>query len=95
MGDLAVAGWRRHAALTAAADRTRVNPGSWEVVDLATHRITSVHRPYVELLLNDVHVATVRFELRVVPGAGASRHGARRPRCATATLLPWASGPGM
>lgn len=65
MGDLAVAGWRRHAALTAAADRTRVNPGSSEVVDLATHRITSVHRPYVELLLNDVHVATVRFELRV------------------------------
>jgi hypothetical protein len=65
LGDLAVAGWRRHAALTAAADRTRVNPGSSEVVDLAAHRITSVHRPYVELLLNDVHVATVRFELRV------------------------------
>lgn len=65
MGDLAVAGWRRHATLTAAADRTRINPGSSEVVDLATHRITSVHRPYVELLLNDVHVTTVRFELRV------------------------------
>ena len=65
MGDLAVAGWRKHAALTAAADRTRANPGNSELVDLATHRITSVHRPYVELLLNDVHVATVRFELRV------------------------------
>lgn len=65
LGGLAVAGWRKHAALTAAADRTRANPGSSEVVDLATHRITSVHRPYVELLLNDVHVATVRFELRV------------------------------
>jgi hypothetical protein len=65
LGDLAVAGWRKHAALTAAADRTRVSPGGSEVVDLATHRITSVHRPYVELLLNDVHVASVRFELRV------------------------------
>jgi hypothetical protein len=65
LGGLAVAGWRKHAALTAAADRTRVNSGSSEVVDLATHRITSVHRPYVELLLNDVHIATVRFELRV------------------------------
>jgi hypothetical protein len=65
LGGLAVAGWRRHAALTAAADRTRVNPGSSEVVDLATHRITSIHRPYVELLLNDVHIATVRFELRM------------------------------
>ncbi len=65
LGDLAVAGWRKHAALTAAADRTKASPGSSEVVDLATHRITSVHRPYVELLVNDVHVATVRFELRV------------------------------
>jgi hypothetical protein len=65
LGDLAVVGWRKHAALTAAADRTRANPGSSEVVDLATHRITSVHRPYVELLLNDVHIASVRFELRV------------------------------
>jgi hypothetical protein len=65
LGGLAVAGWRKHAALTAAADRTRIDPGSSEVVDLATHRITSVHRPYVELLLNDVHIATVRFELRV------------------------------
>lgn len=34
-------------------------------MNLATHRITSVHRPSVELLLNDVHVATVRFKLRV------------------------------
>jgi hypothetical protein len=65
LGGLAVAGWRNHAALTAAADRTRAYPGSSEVVDLASHRITSVHRPYVELLLNDVHIATVRFELRV------------------------------
>lgn len=65
LGGLAVAGWRNHAGLTAAADRTRANPGSSEVVDLATHRVTSIHRPYVELLLNDVHIATVRFELRV------------------------------
>ncbi len=65
LGDLAVSGWRKHAALTAAADRTIANPGSSEVVDLAAHRISSAHHPYVELLLNDVHIATVRFELRV------------------------------
>jgi hypothetical protein len=65
LGELAVAGWRKHAALTAAAERTLANPGSSEVVDLASHRITSVYRPYVELLVDDVHVATVRFELRV------------------------------
>src|SRR6266511_4585937 len=65
LGDLAVSGWRKHAALTAAADRTIANPGSSEVVDLAAHRISSAHHPYVELLLNDVHIAIVRFELRV------------------------------
>ncbi len=65
VGELVVAGWRKHAALTAAADRTIANPGSSAVVELATHRITSVHEPSVELLVNDVHVATVHFELRV------------------------------
>jgi hypothetical protein len=65
LGGLAAAGWRKHASLTEAAERTRADPGSSEVVDLASQRITSVHRPYVELLVDNVHVATVRFELRV------------------------------
>jgi hypothetical protein len=65
LGELAAAGWRKHASLTEAAERTRADPGSSEVVDLASHHITSVHRPSIELLVDDVHVATVRFELRV------------------------------
>lgn len=65
LGDLVVAGWRKQAALAAAAKRTIAIPGSSEVVELATHRITSVHRPLVKLLINDVHVATVHFELRI------------------------------
>jgi hypothetical protein len=65
LGELAAAGWRKHASLTEAAERTRADPSSSEVVDLASQRITSVHRPYVELLVDNVHVATVRFELRV------------------------------
>jgi hypothetical protein len=65
LSDLVVAGWRKQADLAAAAKRTIDNPGSSEVVELATHRITSVHRPSVELLINDIHVATVNFELRI------------------------------
>lgn len=65
LGDLVVAGWRKQAALAAAARHTLDNPGSSEVVELATHRISSVHRPSVELLVNDIHVATVNFELRI------------------------------
>jgi hypothetical protein len=62
-GDVLVGGWRKHAALTVAARRTAATPGSKEIVDLATHRVTSTHRPYLEILLDDVLVATVRLEL--------------------------------
>jgi hypothetical protein len=63
LGDLVVAGWRKQGQLAAAAERTAANPGTSEVVELATHRISSVHHPYVELLVNDVRVTTVNFEL--------------------------------
>jgi hypothetical protein len=65
LGDLLVAGWRKHAAVTTAVERTRATPGSSEVVELASHRITSVYRPFVEVLVNDVRVATIRFELAI------------------------------
>jgi len=65
LGGLVIAAWGKWAELTAAAKRTFTTPDSSEVVELATHTITSAHRPYVELLVNDVHVATVRFELAV------------------------------
>jgi hypothetical protein len=65
LGDLVVAGWRKHAALTTAAERTRATPGSSEVVELASHRITSVYQPFVEVLINDARVATIRFELAI------------------------------
>jgi hypothetical protein len=60
-----VAGWRKQGELAAAAERTAANPGSSEVVELASHRISSVHRPFVELLINGAQVATVNFELDV------------------------------
>jgi hypothetical protein len=65
LGDLVVAGWRKQGELAAAAERTAANPGSPEVVQLATHRVRSVHRPFVELLVNDVHAATVTFDLEI------------------------------
>ncbi|HYY80768.1 MAG TPA: hypothetical protein VFD04_16535 [Actinomycetes bacterium] len=65
LGSQVVAGWGRHAALTAALDRTLANPDSAEVVELASHRISSTCQPSIELLVNDVHVATIKFELRL------------------------------
>jgi hypothetical protein len=63
LGDLVVAGWRKQGQLAAAAERTAASPGTSEVVELATHRVSSVHHPYVELLVNDMRVTTVNFEL--------------------------------
>ena len=65
LGDLVIAGWRKQGQLAAAAERTAANPGTSEVVELATHRISSAHHPFVELLVNDAHVATVTFDLEV------------------------------
>lgn len=65
LGSLALAGWCKHRDLLAAATRTVEHPGSTELVELATHRIRSVHQPSVELLVDGVRVALVRLELEV------------------------------
>jgi hypothetical protein len=65
LADLVVAGWCKFADLTAAARRTLGAPGSSEVVELATHTITSTHSPSVEVLVDNTPVATVRFELSI------------------------------
>ncbi|MFK8911445.1 hypothetical protein, partial [Streptomyces sp. YS-3] len=57
--DVAAGGWRKHAALKEAARRTRAAPGSEEVVALATHEITSRHRPYVDVLVDGVNLGTL------------------------------------
>ncbi len=75
LGDLAVGGWCKFKDVTKAVERTIASPGSSEIVDLATHSITSTHSPHVELIVNDAHVATMRFDLSIkftVKGLGAT-----------------------
>lgn len=63
--DLAVAGWSKHRSLVDAARRTRAAPGTEEVVALATHKVTSTHRPSVDLTLDGARVGTVDLRLTV------------------------------
>jgi hypothetical protein len=63
MGGMFAAGWRKQGELVAAAERTAADPGSSEVVQLASHRISSVHRPFVDLIVDGVPLATINFEL--------------------------------
>jgi len=65
LDDMLLAGWRKHVDLTAAACRTVAAPGSREVVQLATHRVTSTHEPYVDLLIGERCVSRVHFTLLV------------------------------
>ena len=58
-------GWRKHSALRHAAKRTLETPGNIEVVQLATHRMTSFHRPYVNLLWDDAVLGTMHFEVNL------------------------------
>ena len=61
LADVVATGWQKHADLTAAARRTLAVPGSTDLVDLASHRISTAQEPYVTILVDGRRVATVRF----------------------------------
>src|SRR5215813_573695 len=62
LGDLAIYGWRTHESLVEAARRTVRTPGLQEVVQLASHRISTIRHPTIEVLVDGVKVHTFRFE---------------------------------
>jgi Cu/Ag efflux protein CusF len=61
-----VAGWRKHHDLTAAAWHTLAAPGSIELVDLATHQVTTTQHPSVTVLVDGHRVASLQLSLSVV-----------------------------
>jgi hypothetical protein len=63
LADVVVAGWRQHEDLTGAARRTLAAPGSVELVELASHRITAHQDPYVSVLVDGHQVGSVRFRI--------------------------------
>jgi hypothetical protein len=63
--DLLAAGWRKHAALMAAARQTAESPGEEQVVELATHRVTSKHRPSIDLEVDEASVGSLDVEIDV------------------------------
>jgi hypothetical protein len=63
MIELLVDGWREHNDLTDAARHTLAKPGSTELVALATHSITVIQKPSIDLVLNGERVAAIDLEL--------------------------------
>jgi len=77
---LLVSGWQKHREIIAAAQRTVAAPGSFELVDLATHQITATQYPAVNLLVDNHRVATVELGLSVVFDISALVAGIRGGR---------------
>jgi hypothetical protein len=79
LGDLVVGGWRTQADLIAAAKRTIKEPNTSAVVDLVKHTVTSSHNSSIDILVEDVRVASVALELSAEFGmkglAATVRHG--------------------
>jgi hypothetical protein len=65
LGDILVSGWCKYSALVQSARRTLSAPTSEEVVVLATHRVTSTHRPRVDLLIDGTRLNSFEFELHI------------------------------
>ena len=63
--DAVALGWRKHGLLAEAARRTVASPGSQEVVELASHRITSSYSPNIEVLLDDHRVGQIDVSLKL------------------------------
>ena len=66
LGDALVLGWRRCTALLEAARRTLASPGSTEIVELVTHRVTSDFRPSIDLMVDGIRVNTFELHLALV-----------------------------
>jgi hypothetical protein len=63
--DLLAGGWRKHEALMTAARQTAESQGGEQIVELATHRITSTHRPKIDVEVDDARVGSIDVEIDV------------------------------
>ena len=61
LDDILVGGWNKAQALRRALARSAGTPGKPILVELAEHKITSKHEPYLTVFHNGVEVARLKF----------------------------------
>jgi hypothetical protein len=66
LGDPIVWAWQTHHALKEAARATLAGTGSPEHVSLATHKISSVHHPQVDVIVDEQPPLTITFDLTLL-----------------------------
>lgn len=55
--------WNKYRLLQKYADTKKYPPSETIMVPLATHTIRSIHKPYVEILVEDKPIGTIAFEI--------------------------------
>ena len=61
LADIVLEGWGKYKELLQYRDRTRYPPDQTILLPLAHHEIRSVHKPYVDVLLDDKPIGRVTF----------------------------------
>ncbi len=65
LADVLVGGWKTHQRFAKYTDRTQFPPDRISLVPLWTHRIKSVHEPYIELFLDGSTAGRIPFQLEL------------------------------
>jgi hypothetical protein len=63
VADVLAAGWAKWEALASAARKSLESPGRTEIVELVDHRITSTHRPGVDITVDGVTVKEITLQV--------------------------------
>jgi hypothetical protein len=63
LGDVLMASWGKISALTDALHATRKEPGLLAVVPLFDHKVTSAHKPHIDLTYGGKNLLSVPFDI--------------------------------
>jgi hypothetical protein len=63
--DVLTSGWQKLEQLLDAARRSLEEPGESEIVELEDHRISSIHRPHIDVIVDGEVVSSLAIELEI------------------------------
>jgi len=65
LGVIIVGGWKKMAELRRYTDRAKYPPDEGVLVEVTRHTVTSTHKPSLDIVVNDMKVDEVPFELKL------------------------------
>lgn len=63
LSDIMIGAWKKFSILLKYCDPTKYKPDETFLVPLAEHTITSTHKPYIEVLVNEKEVTKIHFSI--------------------------------